>query len=34
MRYSQGQKVKGQRHKVMQRSSTKKFEIYPANVTR
>jgi len=33
MTLSQGQKVKGQGHKVMRRSSTKN-RIYPVNVTR
>jgi len=33
MTHSQGQKVKGQGHKVMRRSSTK-HPIYPINVTR
>jgi len=31
--HSQGQKVKGQGHKVMRRSSTK-HRIYPVNVAR
>jgi len=33
MKHSQGQKFKGEGHKVMRRSSTK-HRIYPVNVTR